>query len=122
MEMKTIAGGVCAAKGFLANGVHCGIRKNRSKRDLSLIYSETPASAAAAASSSDPPSASKDKAFFMVHPPIWIVDKCNYGNKIMPEARIVKPGGLAPRDASIRAKWQSKKAKKTREVISRVVG
>ena len=47
MEMKTIAGGVCAAKGFLANGVHCGIRKNRSKRDLSLIYSEAPASAAA---------------------------------------------------------------------------
>ena len=47
MEMKTIAGGVCAAKGFLANGVHCGIRKNRTKRDLSLIYSETPASAAA---------------------------------------------------------------------------
>lgn len=45
--MKMIPGGVCAAKGFTANGVHCGIRKNRTKRDLSLIYSEVPASAAA---------------------------------------------------------------------------
>ncbi len=45
--MKFISGGVCAAKGFTANGVHCGIRKNRQKRDLSLIVSEVPASAAA---------------------------------------------------------------------------
>ena len=45
--MKIIEGGVCAAKGFLANGVHCGIRKNRSKRDLALIYSQVPASVAA---------------------------------------------------------------------------
>ncbi len=45
--MKLIEGGVCAAKGFLANGIHCGIRKNRTKRDLSLIFSEVPASAAA---------------------------------------------------------------------------
>ncbi|MBP5610960.1 MAG: bifunctional glutamate N-acetyltransferase/amino-acid acetyltransferase ArgJ [Clostridia bacterium] len=45
--MKVIAGGVCAAKGFQANGIHCGIRKNRTKRDLSLIVSEAPASAAA---------------------------------------------------------------------------
>lgn len=45
--MKIISGGVCAAKGFKAAGVHCGIRKNRSKRDLSLIFSEKPASAAA---------------------------------------------------------------------------
>ena len=45
--MKIINGGVCAAKGFLANGIHCGIRKNRTKRDLSLIYSETLANAAA---------------------------------------------------------------------------
>ena len=40
-------GGVCAAKGFSAAGVHCGIRKNKTKRDLSMIYSEVPASAAA---------------------------------------------------------------------------
>ena len=45
--MKLIEGGVCAAKGFTANGIHCGIRKNRSKRDLALIYSEKTASAAA---------------------------------------------------------------------------
>lgn len=45
--MKTISGGVCAAKGFTAGGVHCGIRKNRSKRDLALILSESPATAAA---------------------------------------------------------------------------
>ena len=45
--MKQITGGVCAAKGFSANGLHCGIRKNKTKRDLALIYSEIPASAAA---------------------------------------------------------------------------
>ena len=45
--MEIINGGVCAPKGFLANGIHCGIRKNKDKRDLSLIYSEKPASAAA---------------------------------------------------------------------------
>ena len=45
--MKQINGGVCAAKGFTANGIHCGIRKNKTKRDLALIYSEVPASAAA---------------------------------------------------------------------------
>ena len=45
--MKQIEGGVCAAKGFTANGVHCGIRKNKQKRDLSLIFSEVPAAAAA---------------------------------------------------------------------------
>ncbi|MBE6666961.1 MAG: bifunctional ornithine acetyltransferase/N-acetylglutamate synthase [Ruminococcaceae bacterium] len=45
--MKQINGGVCAAKGFTANGIHCGIRKNKSKRDIALIYSEIPANAAA---------------------------------------------------------------------------
>lgn len=45
--MKQINGGVCAAKGFSANGIHCGIRKNKTKRDLALIYSCVPASAAA---------------------------------------------------------------------------
>ncbi|MBO4468458.1 MAG: bifunctional glutamate N-acetyltransferase/amino-acid acetyltransferase ArgJ [Clostridia bacterium] len=45
--MKIIDGGVCAAKGFSANGVHCGIRKNKTKKDISLIYSSVPASAAA---------------------------------------------------------------------------
>lgn len=45
--MELIKGGVCAAKGFKANGIHCGIRHNRTKRDLALIYSETPGTAAA---------------------------------------------------------------------------
>ena len=45
--MKTITGGVCAAKGFQASGVHCGVRHNRTKRDLALIYSPVPCSAAA---------------------------------------------------------------------------
>lgn len=42
-----ISGGVCAAKGFKASGVHCGIRKNRTKKDLALIFSEKKANAAA---------------------------------------------------------------------------
>ncbi|MBE5754556.1 MAG: bifunctional ornithine acetyltransferase/N-acetylglutamate synthase [Clostridiales bacterium] len=45
--MKIISGGVCAAKGYKANGIHCGIRHNRTKRDIALIYSEVPATAAA---------------------------------------------------------------------------
>ena len=45
--MKKIEGGVCAAKGFTANGVHCGIRKNKVKTDLALVLSQVPASAAA---------------------------------------------------------------------------
>ncbi len=47
MDMKLISGGVCAAKGFKANGVHCGIRKNRTKRDIGLIVSDVRAHAAA---------------------------------------------------------------------------
>ena len=45
--MKLISGGVCAAKGFKANGIHCGIRKNHSKKDLALIVSEVKANVAA---------------------------------------------------------------------------
>ena len=45
--MKMISGGVCAAKGFKANGIHCGIRHNRTKRDLALIVSDVVANAAA---------------------------------------------------------------------------
>ena len=45
--MKIIEGGICAAKGFTASGIHCGIRKNKSKKDLSLILSETKAATAA---------------------------------------------------------------------------
>lgn len=45
--MKIINGGVCAATGFTAGGIHCGIRKNKTKKDLSLIFSEKRAAAAA---------------------------------------------------------------------------
>ena len=44
--MKFIEGGVCAAKGYRAAGVHCGIRKNQMKKDLALIVSDAPAAAA----------------------------------------------------------------------------
>lgn len=46
-NIKEISGGVCAANGFKASGVHCGIRKNKTKKDLALIVSETRAAAAA---------------------------------------------------------------------------
>ncbi len=45
--MKIIEGGVCAAKGFSANGLWCGIRKNKTKKDLALIVCEVPCTAAA---------------------------------------------------------------------------
>lgn len=45
--MEYINGGVCAPKGFKASGIHCGIRKNKTKRDLALIVSDCKASAAA---------------------------------------------------------------------------
>ena len=44
--MKKISGGVCAAKGFEAAGVHCGVRKNKDKKDLALIYSPVRCAAA----------------------------------------------------------------------------
>lgn len=37
---KNIDGGVCAPLGFQASGIHCGIRKNKSKKDLALIVSD----------------------------------------------------------------------------------
>ncbi len=45
--MVIIEGGVTAAKGFKASGIHCGIRKNKEKKDLALICSDTVANAAA---------------------------------------------------------------------------
>ena len=45
--MKLISGGVCAAKGFKANGLHCGIRPKTTKKDLAMLVSDVPASAAA---------------------------------------------------------------------------
>lgn len=44
MEIK---GGVTAAKGFTAGALHCGIRKNTTKKDLVVILSKVPCKAAA---------------------------------------------------------------------------
>lgn len=44
---KFIQGGIVAANGFTSNGIHCGIRKNKSKKDLALIACDVLANAAA---------------------------------------------------------------------------
>ncbi|WP_297437113.1 bifunctional glutamate N-acetyltransferase/amino-acid acetyltransferase ArgJ [uncultured Clostridium sp.] len=44
--MKILRGGVTAAKGFLAAGIHCGLKKRKEKLDLALIYSNVKANAA----------------------------------------------------------------------------
>ncbi|MBE6072116.1 MAG: bifunctional glutamate N-acetyltransferase/amino-acid acetyltransferase ArgJ [Clostridium butyricum] len=46
MNFKYVQGGVTAPKGFLASGIHCGLKKSNLKKDLALIYSEIPAVAA----------------------------------------------------------------------------
>src|SRR5699024_8462679 len=47
--LSEISGGVCAARGFTAAGVHCGVKANSSpdKKDLALILSEKECAAAA---------------------------------------------------------------------------
>jgi len=45
-ELKEIQGGICAAKGFTAAGIHSGIRKNKTKSDLALIMCDTLCTAA----------------------------------------------------------------------------
>ena len=45
--MKRIDGGVTAAQGFTAAGIHCGVRKNKSKKDLALLFCDVPCAAAA---------------------------------------------------------------------------
>ena len=47
MSLKYIDGGVTAPAGFTASGIHCGIRKNKSKPDLAMIFCEKACSAAA---------------------------------------------------------------------------
>ncbi len=47
MSIKIIEGGVCAAEGFVAGSVLAGIKKGRTKNDLSLIYTKTKAACAA---------------------------------------------------------------------------
>ena len=43
---KYVEGGVCAAKGFVANGLNCGINPEKTKNDLGLVYSEIPCTTA----------------------------------------------------------------------------
>ena len=45
-KINPISGGVCAAKGFKASGVHCGIRKNHAKKDIAMVVSDVRAAAA----------------------------------------------------------------------------
>ena len=45
--MKILKGGITEAKGFLASGIHCGLKKRKEKLDLALIYSEVLANGAA---------------------------------------------------------------------------
>ncbi len=45
--MQKTTGGVTAPKGFLAGGLHCGVRASQMKKDLAMIYSQTPCTAAA---------------------------------------------------------------------------
>lgn len=46
MLIKEIKSGVCAPEGYKANGVHCGIRRNKTKKDFALIVSDVRAAAA----------------------------------------------------------------------------
>jgi glutamate N-acetyltransferase/amino-acid N-acetyltransferase len=47
MSIQTVPGGVTAAQGFTASGVHCGVRKNADRKDLALIFASVPCTAAA---------------------------------------------------------------------------
>ncbi|MBE6036338.1 MAG: bifunctional glutamate N-acetyltransferase/amino-acid acetyltransferase ArgJ [Clostridiales bacterium] len=44
--VNLVESGVCAPKGFRAAGVHCGIRRNKTKSDLAMIVSDVPCAAA----------------------------------------------------------------------------
>ena len=46
MKIDKIEGGVTAAAGFRASGIHCGLRRNKSKRDLALIAADVRCTAA----------------------------------------------------------------------------
>lgn len=47
MDISKIGGGICAPKGYMASGIHCGFRKNRDKKDLGIIVSDRECSVAA---------------------------------------------------------------------------
>lgn len=47
MSIIKVSGGVCAPKGFTAAGMHCGVRKNHSKKDIAMIFCDVPCAAVA---------------------------------------------------------------------------
>ena len=47
MSIRKISGGVCAPKGFKAAGMHCGVRRNKDKKDIAMIFADVECSAAA---------------------------------------------------------------------------
>ena len=46
-DIKIVKSGVCAAKGFFANGIYSGIKKKKNSKDLAIIYSDNICNAAA---------------------------------------------------------------------------
>ena len=45
--LTEIEGGVCAAKGFKANGLNCGLNSDKNKNDLGMVASDVICNAAA---------------------------------------------------------------------------
>lgn len=39
-KWETVSGGVCAAKGYKANGLNCGLNSNKEKNDLGMVFSD----------------------------------------------------------------------------------
>lgn len=70
--MKILSGGVTLAKGYKSLGVHCGLRKNTSKKDLAVIVSEVDAVYAAAFT----------KNAVKAAPVIWDQEVCQASKKI----------------------------------------
>lgn len=46
MQISFVDGGVCAPKGFVANGMRVGIKESRKINDTALVFSEVPCNAA----------------------------------------------------------------------------
>ena len=46
LKLNTISGGITAPQGFRAAGIHCGLRKSKSRKDLALICADHPCPAA----------------------------------------------------------------------------
>ena len=46
-KIKRIEGGVTYPQGFQASGIHCGLRKNKTKKDLALLLADKKCNTAA---------------------------------------------------------------------------